>query len=63
MRHATRSCCKPQGSSGVFSRCILLQMGIKWCLILALVWVQALYYKRWMWAPIKSRKIIVDVVN
>jgi len=38
-------------------------MGVKWITILALVWIQAVYYKRWMWAPIKSRRVIVDAVN
>uniref|UniRef100_A0A061R6U7 Ubiquinol-cytochrome c reductase cytochrome c1 subunit n=1 Tax=Tetraselmis sp. GSL018 TaxID=582737 RepID=A0A061R6U7_9CHLO len=38
-------------------------MGVKWITVLALVWLQAVYYKRWMWAPIKSRKLVVDVVN
>ena len=39
------------------------QMGIKWIFVLALVWVQAVYYKRWRWSPIKSRKLVVDAVN
>ncbi|CAI5949159.1 unnamed protein product [Closterium sp. NIES-65] len=38
-------------------------MGVKWIFILSLVWLQAIYYKRWRWAPIKSRRVIVDVVN
>jgi ubiquinol-cytochrome c reductase cytochrome c1 subunit len=37
--------------------------GAKWTLVLALVWATALYYKRWKWAPIKSRRIIVDAIN
>ena len=24
---------------------------------------QAAYYKRWKWAPIKSRRVVVDAVN
>eukprot|EP00873_Tetraselmis_striata_P042607 jgi/Tetstr1/462871/TSEL_007820.t1 len=38
-------------------------MGVKWITVLALVWLQAVYYKRWMWAPLKSRRVIVDAVN
>lgn len=37
--------------------------GAKWTLVLALVWATALYYKRWKWAPIKSRRIVVDAIN
>jgi ubiquinol-cytochrome c reductase cytochrome c1 subunit len=25
--------------------------------------VTAIYYKRWKWAPLKSRRVIVDVLN
>jgi hypothetical protein len=28
-----------------------------------LFYVVAVYYKRWKWAPVKSRRIIVDVVH
>ncbi len=38
-------------------------MGVKWLFILSLVFATAVYYKRWKWAPIKSRRIIVDAVN
>ena len=38
-------------------------MGVKWLFILSLVLATAVYYKRWKWAPIKSRRIIVDAVN
>lgn len=38
-------------------------MGIKWILGISLVLLQAIYYKRWRWSPIKSRRVIVDVVN
>merc|ERR1711972_1153514 len=38
-------------------------MGVKWITVLCLVWIQAVYYKRWMWAPIKTRRLIVDAVN
>ena len=38
-------------------------MGAKWILVMTLVWATALYYKRWKWAPIKSRRIIVDALH
>ena len=38
-------------------------MGIKWIFVLSVVWVTAAYYKRWKWAPIKSRRVIVDALN
>jgi len=38
-------------------------MGAKWVFVLCLVAFQAVYYKRWKWAPLKSRRVIVDVVN
>lgn len=38
-------------------------MGVKWIAAMSLVLVTAVYYKRWKWAPLKSRRIIVDVVN
>lgn len=38
-------------------------MGAKWIFALSLMFVLAVYWKRWKWAPIKSRKVIVDVVN
>jgi len=38
-------------------------MGLKWIFVLTLALAQATYYKRWKWAPIKSRKIIVDAVH
>jgi cytochrome c1 len=38
-------------------------MGTKWMAVLALVFVTAVYYKRWKWAPLKSRRIVVDTVN
>jgi len=38
-------------------------MGTKFMFVIALVWFQAAYYKRWKWAPIKSRRLIVDAVN
>lgn len=27
------------------------------------VFLTTVYYKRWKWAPLKSRRIVVDVVN
>ncbi len=42
---------------------VCVQMGIKWIFVIALVYLQAVYYKRWKWAPIKSRRLIVDAVN
>jgi len=38
-------------------------MGIKFVFVLSLVALQAGYYKRWKWAPLKSRKLVVDAVN
>lgn len=38
-------------------------MGAKWIFILSVVLLTAGYYKRWKWAPLKSRKVIVDAVN
>ena len=37
--------------------------GIKWVSSLAVMLALAVYYKRWKWAPLKSRRVIVDVVN
>ncbi|KAL2609723.1 hypothetical protein R1flu_028296 [Riccia fluitans] len=38
-------------------------MGFKWIFVLSLAFLQAAYYKRWKWAPIKSRRIVADIVN
>jgi len=38
-------------------------MGTKWIAALTLVWLTAIYYKRWKWAPLKSRRVILDVIN
>ena len=38
-------------------------MGAKWIFILSVVLLTAGYYKRWKWAPLKSRKVIVDAIN
>eukprot|EP00959_Pyramimonas_sp_CCMP1952_P108787 2274786-Pyramimonas_sp.AAC.1 len=38
-------------------------MGAKWIFVLSLVMAQAVYYKRWKWSPIKSRRIVIDPIN
>lgn len=38
-------------------------MGAKWIVALTLVLATTVYYKRWKWAALKSRRIIVDAVN
>lgn len=38
-------------------------LGFKVILVLSLALLQAGYYKRWKWAPIKSRRLVFDVVN
>lgn len=38
-------------------------MGAKWIAALCLVLVTSVYYKRWFWSPLKSRRIIIDTVN
>nr|ABK21998.1 unknown [Picea sitchensis] len=38
-------------------------MGFKWIFIFSLALLQAGFYRRWKWAPVKSRKMILDVVN
>lgn len=38
-------------------------MGTKWIFVMCLVFLQAAYYKRWRWTTIKSRRIVLDVVN
>lgn len=37
--------------------------GAKFLVVMSIVWMVAIYYKRWKWAPIKSRKIVLDAVN
>lgn len=37
--------------------------GAKWLVVLSLVYLTAVYYKRWKWAPIKSRRVITDAFN
>lgn len=38
-------------------------MGFKVILVLCLALLQAGYYKRWKWAPVKSRRVVLDVIN
>lgn len=38
-------------------------MGVKFIFVLSLVLIQAVYYKRWKWSPLKSRRLVFDVVN
>ncbi|EEH51687.1 uncharacterized protein MICPUCDRAFT_49131 [Micromonas pusilla CCMP1545] len=38
-------------------------MGAKVMFMFALVLTQAVYYKRWMWSPLKTRKLVVDAVH
>lgn len=38
-------------------------MGFKWIFLLSLALLQAGYYRRMRWSVLKSRKLIVDVVN
>lgn len=37
--------------------------GAKWIFILSLALLQAAYYKRFRWSPLKSRKVVLDVIN
>jgi hypothetical protein len=39
------------------------QIGAKWIFVGCLLLFQVGHYKRWKWAPIKSRKLVLDVVN
>jgi len=38
-------------------------MGLKFIFVLLLVTAQATFYKRWKWAPLKSRRLVFNVVN
>lgn len=40
-----------------------VQMGFKWIFVLSLALLQAAYYRRLRWSVLKSRKLVVDVVN
>ncbi|THF97160.1 hypothetical protein TEA_003290 [Camellia sinensis var. sinensis] len=39
------------------------QMGFKWIFVLSLALLQAAYYRRMRWSVLKSRKLVLDVVN
>ncbi|RWW27851.1 hypothetical protein BHE74_00007182 [Ensete ventricosum] len=41
----------------------IIPMGFKWIFVLSLALLQAAYYRRLKWSVIKSRKLVVDVVN
>ncbi|GAA0139104.1 hypothetical protein LIER_00719 [Lithospermum erythrorhizon] len=38
-------------------------MGSKWIFVLSLALLQAAYYRRLRWSVLKSRKLVLDVVN
>ncbi|KAI4350549.1 hypothetical protein L6164_004996 [Bauhinia variegata] len=38
-------------------------MGFKWIFVLSLALLQAAYYRRMRWSVLKSRKLVLDVVN
>jgi ubiquinol-cytochrome c reductase cytochrome c1 subunit len=38
-------------------------MGVKACIVLSIMFVFSAYMKRLKWAPLKSRKVVVDVIN
>jgi len=38
-------------------------MGVKWIFLLSLALLQAAYYPRMKWSVLKSRKLVLDVVN
>ena len=38
-------------------------MGTKWMAVMFVLFGLSAYYKRWKWAPLKSRRVILDVVN
>lgn len=38
-------------------------MGFKWIFMLSLALLQAVYYRRLKWSVLKSRKLVLDVVN
>ena len=42
---------------------VRLQMGFKWIFVLSLALLQAAYYRRMKWSVLKSRKLVLDVVN
>ena len=38
-------------------------MGFKWIFMLSLALLQVVYYRRLKWSVLKSRKLVLDVVN
>ncbi|KAF6155798.1 hypothetical protein GIB67_039129 [Kingdonia uniflora] len=38
-------------------------MGFKWMFVMSLALLQAAYYRRMRWSVLKSRKLVLDVVN
>lgn len=38
-------------------------MGVKAMTIISIMWAFAMYQKRLRWSVLKSRKVVVDVVN
>jgi ubiquinol-cytochrome c reductase cytochrome c1 subunit len=38
-------------------------MGIKGMTIIGIMWMFAIYHKRLRWSTLKSRKVVLDVVN
>lgn len=42
---------------------VQMQMGFKWIFVLSLALLQAAYYRRMKWSVLKSRKLVLDVVN
>ncbi|CAH8326002.1 unnamed protein product, partial [Eruca vesicaria subsp. sativa] len=42
---------------------VRVQMGFKWIFLLSLALLQAAYYRRLKWPVLKSRKMVLDVVN
>lgn len=42
---------------------VQMQMGFKWIFVLSLALLQAGYYRRLKWSVLKSRKLVLDVVN
>ncbi|KAF8088113.1 hypothetical protein N665_0552s0001 [Sinapis alba] len=42
---------------------VCAEMGFKWIFLLSLALLQAAYYRRLKWSVLKSRKLVLDVVN
>ncbi|CAL9061921.1 unnamed protein product [Musa banksii] len=47
----------------IFFHVLFWYMGFKWIFVLSLALLRAAYYRRLKWSVIKSRKLVVDVVN